>query len=717
MPDLVAISSGRTSLRFDRTTLSLMEITDNQSGVQYLAQPAGSLFSITLTPPSGSPVVCTGADAVRRRIEERSDARQRTVRLRYERCPAPGGWLDVTIHATATQGDPIIRLGISVVNRSAVPLGICRFPLFPRLGSNRPDAAKSEYLVVPLGSGRKWAEPRSRAHAEEGYLEYPSSGCSLQMMVYCGGEDAGGLYLAAEDGSVHRKCFCTVPHPDDHAFEWRITHYPSGVKPGRAWRLPYPVALAALQRDWYEAARYYRTAIIRRKRLPHLSRRTDIPTWFLHTHVWLQGQDEAPERDRMQRHVAYLKALRQRLDQPFGFHWYLWQKGRTHDTRYPDFFPAAPGFADAIAALRQSGVYAMPYINVELFDTMTEMWTKDQAERWASRKPDGTLHKVIWQETPEGPRMVNMCPGTSYWRELMARTIARLAVDYGADAVYLDELHVYPYPCHARNHEHADIGGDYFGRGYRTMIQMANRQLHSQRREPLALTCEQFSDAYADSVAGQLAWSDIHPDMVPMFQSAIKDRTIEFGLMMVRPEIEHMPSFAAKMGRCFCLGRQLGWINFHQADLMKPALDQQVDMLRRLSRCRAQHMKYLVYGDFLRPPDLRSGGHHTVPWSQYPYESYDPAPVQMPRVMGAAYRAPSGELGLVLCNTTDTAVTVNVPVEIADWSLTPDVPYRRTDWMDGRTGTTTSVDVTQGLRMTIPAYTPAVLELKRHRRV
>ncbi len=281
------------------------------------------------------------------------------------------------------------------------------------------------------------------------------------------------------------------------------------------------------------------------------------------------------------------------------------------------------------------------------------MWSEDDAQLWAS------LSSRTGGFYPDVNTEVCMCPGTAFRQNTLVSVINTLVQTYGVDAVYLDQLHCAPYLCYATNHGHAAVGGNYFANGYRTIISDA------KANSDVVLTGEEASDIYADLISGQLAWADVQPGSLPMFQSAIKDCTVEFGLNMMAADISSMASFAAKVGFQLVRGRQIGEFDMDQLSQLGARfprrffsrwfLRNQRNFLETAAKCRAGAQNLLLYGETLCSPDTSSAGTESVGWSLYPQSSsYNQVQETIPNVMGAP-TAPNGDIGIVLVNVTSTS--------------------------------------------------------------
>ena len=433
-----------------------------------------------------------------------------------------------------------------------------------------------------------------------------------------------------------------------------------------------------------------------------LSQRTDIPRWYLDLSVWLQGfarWDLTPP-ETMDQFANKLIKFRQRLGEDIGVHWYMWWHGKIMDKNYPDYLPSQPGFKEAIAKVQKAGIYVMPYVNINRFETSITMWEKDKASQWAIQRS-----KTPTDAAPGA--VVSMCPFTDYWQGKLASIYGTLVNEYGIKAVYLDELHMYPAMCYATNHGHPALGGGtHFVQGIRKMIE---RTKAASGLKQLVVTGEACTEAYADLVSGQLSgYVDLDANPLFTFQAAMSDRTIDFGMRLTEAEVKTMPPFAAKVGFSFVNGRQLFWGGY---DLADPGYEKQMEFLVELARARKAGQAFLLYGEFLRKPELSALPRHEVVWWEFDESISGKAPkaIQLSEVMASVYRAENGDLGLVLVNITPGDVTAKIPNNPKDWGLVNGASYKVSEFRGNVWGSAKRCVMTPEISVNIPAYSPVIL--------
>jgi hypothetical protein len=738
LENCIVLKNQQVSLAIDRATFTWASMRDEKLGIEYVMEPGGPLCEIQLSRLPGAwfqserHFSCDGLAAKRKSFKlENSDSGQVLV-LSYSDCRfSPfAGPLDIEIRISLAPQDTVFRWNLSIKNRSGLTLENVLFPTAVGFASSTPGSAKTDFIVRGMTSGAKFMNPRERTAGAEGDSEGPASTMSIQAVVYCDGQTDGGLYLAAEDSKWFRKNFICNPKGSGNSFSWYFTHIADGREKKHRWTLPYTVAFGPFRGDWYDAAKEYRKWIKTQPVFVPLKDRKDIPEWFSKLNVWFQGQDTGPEADKMASMVSNLLRIRKELGEDYGWHWYLWQKGRQHDHNYPDYFPAAAGFKEAVKVIQDAGVHAMPYINVTLFETQLPMWKEDNASLWAVRNGNygffdsarniwsrGDLEWVFYLNS-DNRKMVSMCPATAYWQDKMASIYGRLVNDEGVDAVYLDQLMVYPYLCYASNHGHAPCGGgDYMAQGFREMI----KKIRATSQKQIVLGGENIGESYNDLIDYQLtAHSECAPERIPMYQAALKDYTVEIGLYSF-PAAENTPeAFMAKQGLCLVQGRQLGWFNFNVMDYdftthqLKPNGLWFMPYLKSLCAARTAAHDFLYYGELVRPPVLKDLPNKDVRWIMWPggvpeLDKVRPVPV----VHAQAYQSPGGDLGLVLANWTDEDRSVIIEINQRDWGVAVGQSYQMRTWVNGGWSTPTEQVLGKELPVTVPKLSPMIIQISK----
>lgn len=706
-------------LELNRSDFALKQIRDLVRGADYVAEPGGSLFLIALWDPKHPGNELKVPNWFSTRLDTVLDAKKATsfkysqkikngkavLTLKYLGIPAglETGRVDVTVTIGLADGSGLFEWGISMANASGLQLYEVYFPVLEGLASSVPGSEKTDYVAVPRYSGVKRMAPRSTNIAGQGEQDYPNPGMSVQLLSYCDGQ-GGTLYFACHDPAAYRKTFSCQPCPSKRAFRWYVNHYADQPGLGK-WTLPYPVFCGPMQGDWYDAAKLYKTRFADHAWKP-LSQRTDIAPWFRDLSVWFQGSDW-DANSKLEGFSDRLVKLRAALGEDYGFHWYLWQKYIQHDYRYPDYFPARPGFTEAVAKAERAGVHVMPYTNMHLFDPNLPMWKEGQAEASVTRDISGAVsHGGGCGE------MVPMCLGTAYWQNKVVDIERQLLRDYQVDALYLDELYSFPTFCYATNHGHPGHGGTYCAAGSREILTRL-RALKEWGGKPPVITGENLGEAYIDGCDGLInGHSDMKPDTLPIFQAVHSNHTTEIGVFLNQSEIYDMDIFMARVGFNLVRGRQLGWFNFDQFDITKPEFSKQLGKLRAFCQARRAAQEFLFFGELLRTPDLSALPTAVRRWEIWADYS-EKINYTLPVVLAECYRAPNGDIGLVLVNHTAQEQSISIPWNFKDWGFKLGESVVRQDCRDAKWTAGTPSKLGQSVAVSVPAYSPLIIRISR----
>ncbi|MBC8231792.1 hypothetical protein H8E77_19760, partial [bacterium] len=265
---------------------------------------------------------------------------------------------------------------IQITNRSQ-KYGIWRVN-FPRVSLV---VSEDGELAVPMGWGTLYKNPTRNGRYRG---DYPNGWCTMQFAALCEGGE--GLYLAAHDGKAFHKEFVFQPFPEESRLLFEVIHYPEGMGvSGKNFESPYPIMIIPFEGNWVDAAKIYREwARENSVWFPQepLESSTRTPQWLKEITLWCQtGGDPKDVVPKVLRFADFFQT-------PMAVHWYNWHQ-IPFDDHYPEYFPAKEGFKEAVAELHEAGVYVMPYINGRLFDSSTESWKNEGAERFCALNENG----------------------------------------------------------------------------------------------------------------------------------------------------------------------------------------------------------------------------------------------------------------------------------------------------------------------------------------
>jgi len=556
-------------------------------------------------------------------------------------CPSPNPlvyqWINIDLGGESGVLDIIVQYKsgeypewrIQVNNRSQ-EYGIWRVN-FPRISLTASEAGE---LAVPMGWGSLHKNPTQTGKYRG---DYPNGWCTMQFAALCEGGE--GLYLATHDAEAYRKEFVFQPIPDESRLVFEVIHYPEemGVS-GKDFELPYPVVIKPFHGNWIDAAKIYRGwAQEHSNWFPEqpLESGGNPPQWLKKIALWCQASG-APEDvvPRVLRFAEYFQV-------PIAVHWYSWHQ-IPFDDHYPEYFPAKVGFKEAVEELHQAGIYVMPYINGRLFDSTTDSWRNESAEDFCSISADGEKYvEVYGSKVPLSP----MCPATSYWQDKITEIVERLVCEFKVDGVYIDQIGAAgPKPFFNSQHPHPLGSGDFWVKGYRQMLQKVRERIKACNPDSM-LTTEDAAEPYSGLLDAYLMCNQTRSDLIPMYPAVYGGRNLTFGRYIFPDDAKTSLPFITKVAQMFIFGAQMGWLDAWILDYPEEA-----EYLKELSQARLKALKYLAYGELIHPPVIEND----LPLieTQWPLWGTD-YPIKMPVVIGSAWKAVDGSIGLAFTNMSE----------------------------------------------------------------
>lgn len=657
------------TLEFDDEQGRLVSLVDKASGHEHIVPDAvGSLWVVELPEDAGGAL--RPCDAAVFTITSSEPGRVRLAWSNVGQEIMPGLSVEVTVARDVVQGTSAWSISIHGLE-NAVPT-VVRFPRFPEIAKQ-----ESEVLAVPYWMGEKTTRARQYLSPAPGEsrrraFSYPGL-LSLQCMAFYR-EGGSGLYIAADDVEARSKSFAAFGDGKE-GLGLEVCHFPGADALSETTYTPgYTVRVGVFKGDWLTAAERYRSWALeqpwaRDSRLKHGT----TPKWVTDTGfwVWNRGVSEGvlPPAALMQDYLGV----------PVSVFWHWWH-GCAYDVGFPEYLPpreGAPSFREAVAVARKQGLNAIVYMNQRLWGMTTDSWTAENAERWAVKKPDGTVQPEVYNTFTKAPN-ASMCMGTAFWRNKYAGLSESVFHDLGVSGIYMDQA-CSSLVCYDTHHGHTPGGGDYWMKGFHAL------EGDIRKRCPgIGLAGEGCGEAWLPHLDMMLSLQVSRErfmasgtwEPIPFFQAVYHGYAVMFGnyASLTRPPYdplwpaEFAPEkplelldekfryqFRLEQARSFVWGQQPCLANF------KPELltEREADMryIRQLVQLRQQALPYLLYGTFVRPPCMEIPDME-IDMSRLSIYAGQQEAVQefrmrAPQYLAGAWRDNHGRLAVVVANIAD----------------------------------------------------------------
>ncbi|MBW7864550.1 MAG: hypothetical protein H3C30_09085 [Candidatus Hydrogenedentes bacterium] len=597
--------------------------------------------------------------------------------------------LMVTVRVSMDPAEPVIRWRARVSGlggKSAHAL------VFPRIAGLAPQSG--EEVAVPVWMGERTRRAREVLNPAAGGgrrrdWEYP--GLLSMQWIACYANGGPGLLLSTNDTTALRRQF-GVFGDGLGGLGLDVTHYPA--KAGEdVFEPPYDVVLRLFQGDWFTAAFHYRDWAKDQPWVRESRRRQNAsPDWVGDTGLWVWNRGKSPGV------LGPARVLQEAAGMPVSVFWHWWH-GCAYDTNFPEYLPPREGaapFRDAVAAAHEAGLHAIVYMNQRLWGMTAQSWTDEGAERFAVKRPDGSVTPEVYNTFNRAP-CASMCMGTEFWRNKYAGLAAEAVADLGVDGIYMDQA-CSSLACYDSAHGHPPGGGAWWMGGFQKLA--ADIRARTAPLKSPALAGEGCGEAWLPHLDLMLSlqvsmeryatpgeW-----EPVPLFQAVYNDCATLYGnyASLTHPPYDELwpaefapekplepldrkfsAQFRMEQARAFVWGQQPCLANF------KPELldlrREEMDYVLRIARLRRAALKYLRDGVMLRPPDT-GAPEVEIPISRLSIYAGQRERVReyaktVPSVLAAAWRASDGGVAVMLANITDDSVPVAISLNSPDYSL------------------------------------------------
>ncbi len=652
-----ALSAGDLGLALQRAEggVRLASLYDSSSRRQLLAPQVLPLFDLTLRHVMSKETLQLKADAGWTECEVTTSDPAKGAEIRWQR-PAEKRLEGLRVVAQILPGPTGAfhwRLKVE-----GVPAEWSVWKLrFPQLAV--ADLGRHAKVLLPRGAGELQQDPWQRTFPYRG--TYPSGWTSMQLLAAYDADGKAGLYVAMHDPSGSTKDIVVESQPAERAVTLAFEHPAANMGVGgNGFELSGEAVWQLLHGDWFDAAVIYRDWVRRSARwYPRLGPegRTDTPLWMRELSAWAQTGGAPGEC------AARVKEFQKYLGVPVGFHWYSWHQ-IPFDNDYPHYFPAKPGFAEAVRDLQASGVYVMPYINGRLWDThdrgRDDFEFTRRALPAAAKDEQGKPYIEMYgsKESDGSPvRLAVMCPTTELWRDTMRATVLRLFGECGVKGVYMDQIAAAkPELCFDRTHGHPLGGGHWWTEGYWALVE----SIRKAKPADCMLTTECNAEPYTQVFDGYLTWHWQYDNQVPVFPAVYGGAIQMFGRAYRGGPGKDL-ALRMKAGQQLVYGEQIGWLDpgvIHEKG--------NAEFLRQVVRLRYALRRYFYAGEMARPPRLLG----TIPRVTADWQWSGSWPVTTDALLAGAWRLPrEKKLMLLLVNVSDEPVQATLDFDATRYDL------------------------------------------------
>ncbi|MBX6364073.1 MAG: hypothetical protein IRZ00_09420 [Gemmatimonadetes bacterium] len=689
--DTVWLENARIRLGFDARTGALVDLTDRRTGQRFVG--AGGAQRLWLLDVPGLPDSSLGPASARSFAWRRLPGAEPGVVLEWRDfglAAAPA--LRVVATVRLEGAEPMSSWHLAVDSAGTLGIEQVRFPRITGI----PALGAGEELAVPRWMGALARDPSALLAGEDGKgarLEWAYPGTMSLQMVALYRRGGAGLYAASDDTLAYRKTFAVWGEPGG-ARGYELVHpLPDPATPKAHWAMPYAAVVGTFQGDWLTAAERYRAwgtrqVWARESRL----KRGLVPQWLLETGMWVWNRGRSPGV------VPPALALEKALGLPVSIYWHWWHHG-PYDTSFPDYLPPREGVDSFVAAVRTAhaaGLHAMVYMNQRLWCTGTPSWGPEAA-RAAVKERDGSVREETYNIF-DPQRCATMDVTTPFWRAKYAG-IADTVLDlYGVDGIYMDQA-VLSLVCWDPTHGHPVGGGNYWIGGFRKLAAQIRENAAPGR--PVLLAGEGAGEAWLPALdlmltlqvsqerytAPNSGW-----DPIPLFQAVYHDYGVTYGnysSLVMPPYDELWPAatapaeplklldtrfrrqFQLEQARAFVWGLQPTIANFRASQLTERP--RETAYMMRLARLRARALDYLLYGEFVRPPELRVSVVDVDLSRVSIYAAQRGGPQvsrgRYPAAIAGAFRARDGSIAVAVASIVDEPVTVSFDVDAPAYGL------------------------------------------------
>jgi len=687
---IIYLKNDSITLGFDKYTGSLRIFTDFVNSYQFLDSTLsdGSLWKINITGNSGIETLDISTAARFEIIH--ADSKMLVFNwYDFDRIKQKDFQIEVKITLDDIKAESLWQIALTGCDGLKIEQVV-----FPRICGLREQ--DQEYLAVPTWMGELIEDPRiqlSKITGREKKYEWTYPGPLSMQCLALYGPQRYGFYAACHDSLAYRKSFCFVLDTLNSLI-YEMSNYPVYDSTQSNYTPPYEAVIGSFRGDWISAAEKYKQWGSKQRWCVQSRFKNNLsPAWLNKTSVWVWN------RGRSSKVLSPAVALKQKLNLPVNVFWHWWH-GCSYDVGFPEYFPPREGkkdFNQALATAQQKGLKAIVYMNVLQWGTSTDSWKKENASAAAVKDINGHMNSHVYNVFT-GKSLTSMCIGTRFWKDKYASLCDSALNFYRLNGIYMDQACL-SRTCYDRNHGHPLGGGNYWVENFEILTgQIRSETFQSEQPVLAGEGCGEvwlpYLDVFLALQVSMERYAGINGrEPIPFFQAVYHPYGITYGnysSLLIPPYDELWPKefapkdpdrlldakynrqFLMEQARSFVWGMQPTIANYRE--FLNHDRQEEIDYLIDLAKIRYRGLKYLLYGEFLRSPEIKFPQEDLNIYRLSIYagrkgESVTHFHKRFPLVYAGTWKSDDNQIGIALASISDNAFPVNFSFESSEYQI------------------------------------------------
>ena len=551
---------------------------------------------------------------------------------------------------------------------------------------------ENEKLVVPTWTGSLISNPREM-FAREGMRKWVYPGALSSQVIGLYNSEKSGFYASCNDSLSYTKLF-SVKADTINTLAYEMVNHAPYDSTLVSYSFPYEAVIGCFKGDWITVAGMYSEWAVQQKWARESRFKQGLtPSWIENTALWVWNRGTSGNV------LTPAVELKERLGLPVNVIWHWWHNC-SYDDGFPEYIPPREGkksFTDAVVSAQKAGVRCHVYMNSFQWGNNTESWKSGKVEPHAVKDINGNLHTHVYNVFTNHA-LTSMCVGTDFWRDHYASLCDSVVNTYQTNGVYMDQTCL-SRMCYDPDHGHQSGGGNYWVENSAKLIRQVRSKNYGDK-EPI-FTGEGSSenwlphlDAFLTLEASKERYAGVgNTETIPFFQAVYHQYGISYGSYssLVSPPYDELwpeefapestekplsdlfnKQFLMEQARSFVWGMQPTIANYHT--FLASERKEEIEYLLNISRLRYKNLKYLLYGKFLRSPDIESPEEEIDISRLSIYAGRKGNTVtafkkRVPLLYSGAWKSDDGSLGIALASIAGKPLPADFSVKSGDYGL------------------------------------------------